>query len=79
MCRLHIYVLDSDLATLLEINCPFGFLLVMFPLGFSYFVFVFFPFDVSDGRCGIIVSIPDHCFLLYFTTQRWGLWGIKIV
>ena len=35
MCRLHIFVLDGHLATL------FGFLLVMFPLGSSYFVFVF--------------------------------------
>ena len=35
------FVLDSHLATLRESNCPFGFLLVMFPLGSSYFVFVF--------------------------------------
>ena len=28
----------------------------------------FFPFDVSDGRCGIIVSIPDHCLPLYFSS-----------
>ena len=47
----------------------FGFLLVMFPLGSSYFMFVFFPFDVSDGRCGIIVSIPDHCPLLFLSTM----------
>ena len=26
----------------------------------------FFPFDDSDGRCGIIVSIPDHCLPFYF-------------
>ena len=26
----------------------------------------FFPFDVSDGRCGIIVLIPDHCLPFYF-------------
>ena len=25
-----------------------------------------FPFDVSDGRCGIIVSIPVHCLPFYF-------------
>ena len=25
----------------------------------------FFPFDVSDRRCGIIVSIPDHCLPFY--------------
>ena len=30
-----------NLATLWESNCPFGSLLVMFPLGSSYFVFVF--------------------------------------
>ena len=41
VCRLHIFVLDSHLETLWESNCPFGFLLVMFPLGSSYFVFVF--------------------------------------
>ena len=41
MCRLLIFVLDSHLTTLWESNCPFGFPLVMFPLGSSYFVFVF--------------------------------------
>ena len=25
----------------------------------------FFPFDVLDGRCNVIVSIVDHCFPLY--------------
>ena len=66
MCVAYIFLfLDSHLATLWESNCPFGFLLAMFPLGSSYFVFVF-PFDVSDGRCGIIVSIPDHCVPFYF-------------
>ena len=24
-----------------------------------------FPFDVSDGRCGIIVSNTDHSFLFF--------------
>ena len=62
MCRLLIFVLDSHLATLWESNCPFGFPLVIFPLGSSYFVFCFFPLDVSDGRCGIIVSVPDFAF-----------------
>ena len=52
VCVAYIFfVLDSHLATLWDSNCPFGFLLVMFPLGSSYF----FPFDVSDRRCGIIV------------------------
>ena len=41
LCRLHLFVLDSHMVTLWESNCPFGFLLVMFPLGSSYFVFVF--------------------------------------
>ena len=41
VCCLHIFVLDSHLATLWESNCPFGFPLVMFPLGSSYFVFMF--------------------------------------
>ena len=49
------------MATLWESNRPFGFPLVLFPLGSTYFVFVVFPFDVSDGRCGVIVSVPDHC------------------
>ena len=26
----------------------------------------FFPFNVSDGRCGIIVSVPDHCIPFCF-------------
>ena len=55
VCRLHLFVLDSHLATLWEINCPFGFLLVMFHLGLVISCLCFFPFDVSDGRCGIIV------------------------
>ena len=64
MCRLHLFVLDSHLA----IYCPFGFLLVMFPLGSRYFVFVFLTLqvDASGRRCGIIVSIPDHCLPFYF-------------
>ena len=66
MRRLHLFVLDSHLATLWESNCPFGFLLVMFPLASSYFMFVFLLFDVSDGTSGIIVSIPDHCLPFYF-------------
>ena len=41
VCRLHIFVLDSHLATLWESNCPFGFPLLMFTLGSSYIVFVF--------------------------------------
>ena len=41
VCQLYIFVLDCHLATLWESNCPFGFLLVMFSLGSSYFVFVF--------------------------------------
>ena len=66
MCGLHLFVLDRHLATLWESNCQFGFLLVMFPLG---------SFDVSDGRCGIIVSIPDHCLPFYFDTGRDALSG----
>ena len=27
-------------------------------------------FDVSDGRCGIIVSIPDHCIPFYFESPK---------
>ena len=30
----------------------------------------FFPFDVSDGRCGTFVSIPDRCFPFYYSTDR---------
>ena len=38
---LNVCVAYIHLATLWESDCPFGFLLVMFPLGFSYFVFMF--------------------------------------
>ena len=42
VCIAYIFFfLDSHLATLWEGNCPFGFLLEMFPLGSSYFVSVF--------------------------------------
>ena len=66
MCRLHLFVLDSHLATLWESNCPFGFLLGCFHKGPVISCLCFFPFDVSDGRCGINVSIPDHCLPFYF-------------
>ena len=66
VCRLHLFVFDSHLATLWESNCPFGFLLVMFSV---ISCLCFFRFDVSDGRCGIIVSIPDHCLPFYFSIQ----------
>ena len=54
MCVAYIFfVLDSHLATLWESNCPFGFLLVMFPLGSSYFVFfVSFPLMSLMGGVG---------------------------
>ena len=53
MCRLHLFVLDSHLATLWESNCSFGFLLVMFSLGSSYFVFdVSFPLMSLMGGVG---------------------------
>ena len=55
MCRLHFLFWLAILATLLESDCPFDCLLVMFLLGSSYFVFVF-PFDVSDGR-----EVRDNC------------------
>ena len=57
VCRLHLLVLNGHLATSWESNCPFGFLLMMFPLGSSYFVLCFFPFDVSDGR------VWDNCIV----------------
>ena len=42
VCVAYIFfVLYSHLATFWESNCRFGFLLVLFPLGSSYFVFVF--------------------------------------
>ena len=68
MCVAYIFfVLDSHLATLWESNCPFGFLLVRFPLGSIVIsCLCFFPSDVSDGMFGIIVSIPDHCLPFYF-------------
>ena len=67
MCvSLTCFCFGQPFGFLWESNCPFGFLLVMFLLGSSYFVFVSLAFDVSGGRCGIIVSIPDHCLPFYF-------------
>ena len=37
---LNVFVAYIFLGTLWESNCPFGFLLVMFLLGSSYFVFL---------------------------------------
>ena len=51
MCGL--FVLDSHLATLWESNCLFGFLLVMFPLGSSYFVFVCVSFPLMSLMGGV--------------------------
>ena len=68
VCVAYIFLfLDSHLATLWESNCPFGFPLVVFPLESSFSCLCFFPFDVSDRRYGIIVSVPDHCLPFYFS------------
>ena len=67
MCRLHtFFILDSHLATLWENNCPFGFPLVMFLLGSSYFVFMFLSlwclwWEVWDNRIGSW-SLPSLLF-----------------
>ena len=63
------FVLDSHLATLWESNRPFGFLLVMFPLGSSYFVFVFLSlwclwWEVW-GNCTDSWSLPSFLFYLF--------------
>ena len=65
MCRLHLIVLDSRLVTLWESNCPFGFLLVMSPLGSSYFVFVFLSlwWEVWDN-CIDSWSLPSFLFFI---------------
>ena len=47
------FVLDRHLASLWESNCPFGFLPVMFPLGSSYFVFVFLSLSC------LIIAFPS--------------------
>ena len=71
MCvSLTYFVLDSYLATLWESNCPFGFPLVMFPLGSSYFVFVFLSlwclwWEVWDNCIGSW-SLPSLLFCWVF-------------
>ena len=80
MCvSLTYIILDSHLATLWESNCPFGFLLVMFPLGSSYFVFVFLSlwclwWDVWDDCIGSW-SLPFLLFYIFYNTKV----NIKIV
>ena len=66
------FVLDSHLATLWESNCPFGFLLVMFPLGSSYFVVVFLSlwclwWEVLDN-CIDSWSLPSFLFYPWITS-----------
>ena len=78
MCRLHLFVLDSHLATLWESNCPFGFLLVVFSLRSSYLVFVFLSlwclwWEVWDN-CIDSRSLPSFLFSIkilfkHFITQ----------
>ena len=78
VCVAYIFfVLNSHLATLWESNCPFGFLLVMFPLGSSYFVFVFLSlwclwWEVWDN-CIDPWSLPSFLFrcLHEETLQLW--------
>ena len=41
VCVAYIFLFWIAIWPLWESNCPFGFLLVMFPLGSSYFVLVF--------------------------------------
>ena len=41
VCVAYIFLFWIALATLWDSNCPFGFLLVMFPLGSIYFVLAF--------------------------------------
>ena len=71
VCVVYIFfVLDSHLATLWESNCPFGFLLVMFQLGSSYFVFVFLFlwclwWEVWDD-CIDSWSLPSFLFWLFY-------------
>ena len=69
-CAAYIFLFWIAIRQLCGKVTPFGFLLVMFPLGSIYFVFVFLSFDVSDGRYGIIVPIPDHCLPFYFALRR---------
>ena len=81
MCRLRLFVLDSHLATLWESKCPFGFLLVMFPLGSSYFVFVFLSlwclwWEVWDN-CVDSWSLPS--FLFYCNRNSNTIEGINLV
>ena len=52
VCRLYIFVLDSHLAALWESNCPFGFPLVMFPLGLVITCCVSFPLMSLMGGVG---------------------------
>ena len=46
-----------------ERNCPFGFLVVVFKCSAVALSVSFFPFGALDGRCQVIVSIPDQCLL----------------
>ena len=64
------FTLDSRLA-ILERNCPFGFLLVVFWL--CALSASFFPFGALERKVlqmKVIVSIPDHCLPFYSVYAR---------
>ena len=62
------------MATLWESNCPFGFLLVMIPLGSSYFVFVFLSLLMSlMGGVGKLYRFLIIAFLSI--SRQLALWG----
>ena len=75
MCvSLTYFVLDCHLAFLWESSCPFGSLIVMFPLGSTYFVFVFLSlwclwWEVWDNCIGSW-SLP---FLLFLRIRIWQI------
>ena len=68
------------LATLWESNCPFGVLLVMFPLGSSYFVFVFLSlwclwWKVWDNCIDswLLPSLLFYICLNVYFKKKWSL------
>ena len=51
-------------------SCRIGFLLVLFLFFAVLIVYVRFPFGVQGRMWNSVVSVPDHCFFINFTTYR---------
>ena len=70
LCEWHILSLDSWMTTCLGRSCSFGLPRVPF-VNCCQFMYLFISLFGFEGRIwDLIVSVPDHCFLIFNTNLR---------